>query len=63
MDADALNLVAEAAPGKIDLKNCILTPHPGEAGRLLGVDTDRRSDSIASLRSARWSSVMAPPSC
>ncbi len=39
IDADALNLVAEAAK-KPDLKNCILTPHPGEASRLLGVDTD-----------------------
>jgi hydroxyethylthiazole kinase-like uncharacterized protein yjeF len=39
MDADALNLVAESA-SKPDLKNCILTPHPGEASRLLNVDTD-----------------------
>jgi ADP-dependent NAD(P)H-hydrate dehydratase / NAD(P)H-hydrate epimerase len=39
VDADALNLVAEAT-GKTQLKNCILTPHPGEAARLLGVDTD-----------------------
>ena len=39
IDADALNLVAEAAK-KPDLKNCILTPHPGEASRLLAVDTD-----------------------
>jgi NAD(P)H-hydrate epimerase len=40
VDADALNLVAEAT-GKTLLKNCILTPHPGEAARLLGVDTDQ----------------------
>jgi NAD(P)H-hydrate epimerase len=39
IDADALNLVAEAAK-KPDLRNCILTPHPGEASRLLGVDTE-----------------------
>jgi ADP-dependent NAD(P)H-hydrate dehydratase / NAD(P)H-hydrate epimerase len=39
VDADALNLVAEVI-GKIQLKNCILTPHPGEAARLLGVDTE-----------------------
>jgi len=39
VDADALNLVAEAS-GRVQLKNCILTPHPGEASRLLGVDTD-----------------------
>jgi len=38
VDADALNLVAESAPLKRD--NWILTPHPGEAGRLLGSHTD-----------------------
>jgi NAD(P)H-hydrate epimerase len=37
MDADALNLLAEA-PHKHG--RWILTPHPGEAGRLLGTDTD-----------------------
>ena len=40
VDADALTLVAEATG---DLKSaagrCILTPHPGEMGRLLGIDT------------------------
>jgi ADP-dependent NAD(P)H-hydrate dehydratase / NAD(P)H-hydrate epimerase len=52
VDADALNLVAEASPGKIDLQNSILTPHPGEAGRLLGVDTDVvQSDRLAALSS------------
>ena len=36
-DADALNLLAEARtrPGR----DCVLTPHPGEAARLLGCDT------------------------
>jgi NAD(P)H-hydrate epimerase len=51
LDADALNLmagglVANKAPAAAD--NCILTPHPGEAARLLGctiaeVEIDRLS--------------------
>jgi len=36
VDADALNLLAEAAHKH---GRWILTPHPGEAGRLLGTDT------------------------
>jgi NAD(P)H-hydrate epimerase len=36
VDADALNLLAES-PGKLP-PEWILTPHPGEAGRLLGSD-------------------------
>lgn len=36
VDADALNLLAQRP---IAHKNWILTPHPGEAARLLGVDT------------------------
>ena len=51
IDADALNLVAEAAK-KPDLTNCILTPHPGEASRLLGVDTDHvQHDRLSALGS------------
>ena len=51
IDADALNLVAEAV-NKPDLANCILTPHPGEASRLLGVDTDHvQSDRLSALGS------------
>jgi NAD(P)H-hydrate epimerase len=37
LDADALNLVADDADLHRD--NWILTPHPGEAARLLGTDT------------------------
>lgn len=37
MDADALNLLA-ASPRGLPA-DTILTPHPGEAGRLLGIDT------------------------
>lgn len=45
VDADALNLLA-VNPGKRD--NWILTPHPGEAARLLGQTVDEvQSDRIA----------------
>ncbi|MCG8371029.1 MAG: NAD(P)H-hydrate dehydratase [Proteobacteria bacterium] len=35
-DADALNLLAEAPDSA---EHRVITPHPGEAGRLLGIDT------------------------
>ena len=36
-DADALNLLAEE---RVSLpKDCVITPHPGEAARLLGIST------------------------
>ncbi len=48
IDADALNLVAEAGAEARD--NWILTPHPGEAGRLLGIGTDHvQNDRLAAL--------------
>ncbi|HTC45307.1 MAG TPA: NAD(P)H-hydrate dehydratase [Steroidobacteraceae bacterium] len=48
VDADALNIIAET--GKRDRDNWILTPHPGEAARLLGVDTaDVQADRLAAL--------------
>lgn len=48
VDADALNLVAEAGTRARD--NWILTPHPGEAGRLLGARTDEiQSDRLSAL--------------
>jgi hydroxyethylthiazole kinase-like uncharacterized protein yjeF len=39
IDADGLNLLAKRFEAKhvIDLRHCVLTPHPGEAARLLGV--------------------------
>jgi NAD(P)H-hydrate epimerase len=37
-DADALNLAGEAGFFRSRLSPTILTPHPGEAGRLLGLD-------------------------
>lgn len=41
LDADALNLLSQY-PGSLKLliKNCILTPHPGEFRRLFGDDPD-----------------------
>jgi len=46
-DADALNLLAEA-PG--DAANRVITPHPGEAGTLLGIGTaDIQGDRPAAL--------------
>ena len=38
VDADALNLLAES-PQDSERGNWVLTPHPGEAGRLLSWDT------------------------
>lgn len=49
VDADALNLVAESGP--VTRKNWILTPHPGEASRLLGMTTvEVQTDRLAALR-------------
>jgi NAD(P)H-hydrate epimerase len=39
IDADALNLLSESEK-KFDLKNSVITPHPGEAARLLAVSVD-----------------------
>ncbi|MES9876495.1 MAG: NAD(P)H-hydrate dehydratase [Candidatus Sedimenticola sp. PURPLELP] len=47
LDADALNLLA-ADPAVRD--NWVLTPHPGEAGRLLGISTSEvQSDRFAAV--------------
>lgn len=49
LDADGLNLLAReslALPGQ-----CVLTPHPGEAARLLGIDTQAiAKDRFAAVR-------------
>jgi len=48
VDADALNLIAES-PGCSD--RWVLTPHPGEAARLLGMSTEEvQADRLAALR-------------
>jgi len=38
IDADALNIISDSKE-KIDLNNSIITPHVGEAARLLGIST------------------------
>ncbi|HET9388586.1 MAG TPA: NAD(P)H-hydrate dehydratase [Steroidobacteraceae bacterium] len=49
VDADALNLVAET--GTAHRENWILTPHPGEAARLLGIDTaEVQNDRLEALK-------------
>jgi NAD(P)H-hydrate epimerase len=48
VDADALNLLAENGP--MQRENWILTPHPGEAARLLGSQTeDVQLDRLSAL--------------
>jgi hydroxyethylthiazole kinase-like uncharacterized protein yjeF len=48
VDADALNLIAEA--GAPPRHNWILTPHPGEAGRLLDISTEEiQADRLSAL--------------
>jgi hydroxyethylthiazole kinase-like uncharacterized protein yjeF len=48
VDADALNLIAEKGVPPRD--NWILTPHPGEAGRLLDISTEQiQADRLAAL--------------
>jgi hydroxyethylthiazole kinase-like uncharacterized protein yjeF len=48
VDADALNIIAERhIPARADW---VLTPHPGEAARLLGIDTGEiQNDRLAAL--------------
>lgn len=56
-DADALNLLALDDPASLKGGNHILTPHPGEAARLLGVATQRiTEDRFIALRELtdRW---------
>ncbi len=49
LDADALNAMARREP--LALGNAVLTPHPGEAARLLGTGvTDVERDRILSVR-------------
>jgi NAD(P)H-hydrate epimerase len=49
IDADALNLLAESG-GTVAREDWILTPHPGEAGRLLGMSAqDIQRDRLGAL--------------
>lgn len=52
LDADALNIIAERYADGIDLGgNCIITPHPAEAARLLGCTTKQvQSDRLQALQ-------------
>jgi hydroxyethylthiazole kinase-like uncharacterized protein yjeF len=55
LDADALNLVAESPPLATRLSErsgaSVLTPHPAEAARLLGVETGAvQADRVAAVR-------------
>lgn len=61
LDADALNLLA-GLPAELPPAS-VLTPHPGEAGRLLGIDTaavqaDRPSAALALAKKYRCVAVL-----
>ena len=59
VDADALNLLAKE--GVTPRDNWILTPHPGEAGRLLGVSAQEvQRDRLGALSRliARWHGIV-----
>lgn len=64
VDADALNALAAGSPWWQGLKGQhVLTPHPGEFGRLIGgdapaVDDDPARAEAASDAAARWSQVV-----
>jgi len=61
LDADALNLLASGA-GMQHCEDWVLTPHPGEAARLLGVDTQfvqlNRLAALASLCERRGGTIV-----
>ena len=59
VDADALNLLAERTAGA---RHWVLTPHPGEAARLLG-STSARSRPTVSRPRASCRRVTAASSC
>lgn len=51
VDADGLNLLAEKVPAQLEACDWVLTPHPGEAARLLGQSTaDVQADRFAAVR-------------
>lgn len=51
LDADALNLLALSAGGLPSLTGCVLTPHPGEAARLLATHSAAiQQDRFAAIR-------------
>ncbi len=54
VDADALNLLATQDWGALDMSRCVMTPHPGEAARLLSCSTSEiqanRFDALARIQ-------------
>lgn len=61
VDADALSLLARGAIDEARLGHCILTPHPGELGRLAGKETPEvLADRIGTARNVarRWSAAV-----
>ena len=49
IDADALFALGENFLKKVNLKNCILTPHLGEFSKMIGVETDTIKINILNL--------------
>ena len=62
IDADALNLLAEQRPRRTS--GSVLTPHPGEAARLLGISTAAvQADRMAALHALHAAPSRARSSC
>ena len=63
LDADALNLLAQDPSLNVSVDTCrVLTPHPGEAGRLLGESTETiqhdRFTAVAKLQERYQATVL-----
>ncbi len=59
VDADALNCLASAPHSRLDAR-CVITPHPGEAARLLGIsNADVQANRVDAARALHrtWSAV------
>ena len=57
IDADALNIIAEDPRVLKKVKNCVITPHPGEMARLVNLTTKEVQDdriNIASNFAEKW---------
>jgi NAD(P)H-hydrate epimerase len=70
LDADGLNILAglfaEMADGDIPLGNWILTPHPAEAGRLLGIQASEvQQDRVARAQqlAQRYNAIVVLKGC
>ncbi len=62
IDADALNLLAGMDASAFNLSRCVLTPHPGEAMRLLsgeaGISTDDAVEMASAIRARYGAAVV-----